>query len=221
MIEFDRIKRSFSVNPDRLRKSEQATLARLVRIEAPKEKVEQFVSAVSEIVDCWEKANPERMSIAARVEAIKRVESESRRLLSALQRFAGEPFSSVSPHFDYLALAEDQEPPEELPTSYRQRGFGQVCNELVERIEVVQRACEYARSEFIIDRTSKESLNRARSLVWYVALAHKGRFGTPPACGKTDWFPEFMQRLGEIVKHDGSIGRALVAGVVDRIKGNG
>lgn len=220
MIEFDRLERGAWVNPDRLSKSEQARLAELVLERAPRDAIKRFVVAVSEVVDIWEKGNSERMPFATRLDHIKRVESDSRRLLGALRQFAGESFSLVAPHFDYLANTGNPSPPMALAPRFRHRRFAEVCNELVEHIEAVRQACEYARSRVRRDRTSQDSRNRGRLLVRWVAHAYAVQFGRLPGCGKSDWFPEFMRCLGEIAKHEGLIGNSLVAGVVDRMRGS-
>lgn len=178
-----------------------------------------FLKSTSEATSIWEMTESEE-SMAGReiAERIVELENAARRLQRAIWALQGAPYGEMYPHFDHLIWGSN--PPIKLPEQLRQRKveLGSILEEMWDELQILGEVGKYAKSHLKIERTTKPTTQKARSLVFWIVNQHLKQFGCFPPSYKGAWFPDFMEALANILEIKTKFGHSMISTVIKEMK---
>lgn len=128
------------------------------------------------------------------------VAQEARRLLASIGRLGKPARDALSAHIDYLAYGGS--PPVELDWDVRKQvkaPRGSMLKSAWMWVDALERSCDYAASQYVIDKQSKPMQQAARGVVAMIAREVLNRTGSLPPKNYASWFAEFAQICGKVI----------------------
>lgn len=147
---------------------------------------------------------------------IKVVEANAKRLLASLAVIGRPAMTALQAHTDYLAYGSA--PPIELDEEIKKiikRPNGSLLSSTWDWVESLEKAANYAASQYSLDRQSKPEQMRARGYVSMLAEHIHELTGSTPPKDRSGWFAGFTACLGERLGLP--IGPRVVASGIDSI----
>lgn len=207
------------VNPNQLSAGQLERLRIHLPQSMSKADQDAFLLDCSDAAGTWTDLNSEKQlplaSIAAQIEEVERT---AQRLERAILALSPEAFDTIGPQYQSLRLLRN---PTVLLSPNLKRNYETFSSLLIGTLDMLdglQDTGKYTRSKLQIDRTSKPSMARSRSLAFWVITKYRVRFSKYPSCEKVSWFPALMTEIGDMLEVEGTFGPAMLTTIIRQMK---
>lgn len=177
---------------------------------------DDFLLRASEAVNNW--SSGDRLAHSEIAKRIEKMEECAKAMQRAIEQLKGHPFEMIRTYYEHNLHRED--PFFELPDQirYQKIGLDRVLENAWEMMQVLRDTGEFARPKIKLSKNLKPATIEAQKLVYAIAEAYHYQFKEYPPTDRASWFPEFMTRLGEILKLKEKFGFSMIASVIKGMK---